>query len=132
MPIPMFGHVGDGNFHLVIPVRPDNRAEAEEAKAFNQRLVDRALAMEGTCTGEHGIGMGKIDYLKKEHGEGHALTPVFQPFKVDDGLPRDPATQAALGHRARALSGHQGVAPRPDRGAALRMTGAGVPGCSRS
>ena len=73
MPIPMFGHVGDGNFHLVIPIRPDNRDEAEEAKAFNQRLVDRALAMEGTCTGEHGIGMGKIDYLKKEHGEGHAL-----------------------------------------------------------
>jgi D-lactate dehydrogenase (cytochrome) len=69
MPIPLFGHVGDGNFHCMVPVLPDSAADLEEAKAFNERLVDRALAMEGTCTGEHGIGFGKIPSLVKEHGE---------------------------------------------------------------
>jgi D-lactate dehydrogenase (cytochrome) len=69
MPIAMFGHVGDGNFHCVIPVRPEVPADMEEAKAFNERLVNRALDMEGTCTGEHGIGMGKIASLRKELGE---------------------------------------------------------------
>jgi D-lactate dehydrogenase (cytochrome) len=69
MPIPMFGHVGDGNFHCLIPVRPDVPGDMEEAKAFNERLVNRALAMEGTCTGEHGIGLGKIGSLRKELGE---------------------------------------------------------------
>ncbi|MFM9968851.1 MAG: FAD-binding oxidoreductase [Burkholderiales bacterium] len=69
MPIPIFGHVGDGNFHCLILVRPDVSADMEEAKAFNQRLVERALAMEGTCTGEHGIGLGKIVSLRKELGD---------------------------------------------------------------
>jgi D-lactate dehydrogenase (cytochrome) len=69
MPIPLFGHVGDGNFHCMVLVRPEDAGDLEEAKAFNQRLVDRALAMEGTCTGEHGIGFGKIPSLVKEHGE---------------------------------------------------------------
>jgi D-lactate dehydrogenase (cytochrome) len=69
MPIPLFGHVGDGNFHCMVLVRPDSEADLEEAKAFNERLVNRALAMEGTCTGEHGIGSGKIPSLVKEHGE---------------------------------------------------------------
>jgi D-lactate dehydrogenase (cytochrome) len=69
MPIPLFGHVGDGNFHCMVLVRPDHAGDLAEAKAFNQRLVDRALAMEGTCTGEHGIGFGKIGSLVKEHGE---------------------------------------------------------------
>src|SRR4029078_13290787 len=57
MPIPLFGHVGDGNFHCVILVDPENQADVDEAKAFNVRVVKRALAMEGTCTGEHGIGI---------------------------------------------------------------------------
>jgi D-lactate dehydrogenase (cytochrome) len=69
MPIPLFGHVGDGNFHLVILVDPASAAELEEAKALNGRLVARALAMEGTCTGEHGIGIGKQASLKAELGE---------------------------------------------------------------
>jgi D-lactate dehydrogenase (cytochrome) len=69
MPIPLFGHVGDGNFHLVILVDPASRAELEEAKALNGRLVTRALAMEGTCTGEHGIGIGKQASLRAELGE---------------------------------------------------------------
>jgi D-lactate dehydrogenase (cytochrome) len=69
MPIPLFGHVGDGNFHCVILVDPNNEADVAEAKAFNVRVVKRALAMEGTCTGEHGIGIGKQSYLAEELGE---------------------------------------------------------------
>ncbi|MGH8669470.1 MAG: FAD-linked oxidase C-terminal domain-containing protein [Burkholderiales bacterium] len=68
LPIPLFGHVGDGNFHLVILIDPDNPAEIEEAKALNVRVVQRALAMEGTCTGEHGVGIGKQAYLLEELG----------------------------------------------------------------
>ena len=86
MPIPMFGHVGDGNFHLVILVRPDDAADLREAQALNERLVERALDMEGTCTGEHGIGMGKIKSLMKEHGEAYdlmlALKATFDPDKL--------------------------------------------------
>ena len=69
MPIPLFGHVGDGNFHCVILVDPNKPADVDEAKAFNVRVVKRALAMEGTCTGEHGIGIGKQSYLAEELGE---------------------------------------------------------------
>jgi len=69
MPIPLFGHVGDGNFHLVILVDPKSESDMDEAKALNARLVKRALAMEGTCTGEHGIGMGKQASLRAELGE---------------------------------------------------------------
>src|SRR5579871_4463827 len=69
LPIPLFGHVGDGNFHLVILIDPNSTAELEEAKAINVRVVQRALAMEGTCTGEHGIGIGKQAYLRQELGE---------------------------------------------------------------
>jgi D-lactate dehydrogenase (cytochrome) len=69
MPIPLFGHVGDGNFHCEILIRPESEADLEEAKAFNERVVNRALAMEGTCTGEHGIGFGKMRSLRKELGE---------------------------------------------------------------
>ena len=69
MPIPLFGHVGDGNFHLVILIDPNSKADMEEAKALNLRVVKRALAMEGTCTGEHGVGLGKQPYLLEELGE---------------------------------------------------------------
>ena len=69
MPIPLFGHVGDGNFHCEILVRPDSESDLEEARQFNERVVNRALAMEGTCTGEHGIGFGKMRSLQKELGD---------------------------------------------------------------
>ena len=69
MPVPLVGHVGDGNFHLAFLLDPDQPSEWEEAKAINARLIKRALEMEGTCTGEHGVGSGKIDYLEAEHGE---------------------------------------------------------------
>jgi D-lactate dehydrogenase (cytochrome) len=66
---PLVGHVGDGNFHLVFLIDPDEPDELAEAERLNERLVLRALAMGGTCTGEHGIGCGKIDFLVAEHGE---------------------------------------------------------------
>ena len=68
-PVPLLGHVGDGNFHLMFLVDPQKPEETELAKQFNQRLVERALRLEGTCTGEHGVGMGKQASLRAELGE---------------------------------------------------------------
>lgn len=64
----MVGHVGDGNFHLGMVIDPDNPAELAEAEAINNRLVRRAIALDGTATGEHGIGSGKIKFMALEHG----------------------------------------------------------------
>jgi len=66
---PLVGHVGDGNFHLVYVLDMDNPEEIREAEVSNERLVQRAIRMGGTCTGEHGVGYGKMDYLPVEHGE---------------------------------------------------------------
>ena len=84
LPVPLFGHVGDGNFHLVILVDPASKADMEEAKAINSRVVERALAMEGTCTGEHGVGMGKMGSMRKELGDDmmdlmRDMKKVFDP-----------------------------------------------------
>ncbi|HNJ77352.1 MAG TPA: FAD-linked oxidase C-terminal domain-containing protein [Azospira sp.] len=68
IPIMLFGHVGDGNFHLVVLVDPANEKDMQEAEWINERVVERALAMEGTCTGEHGIGLGKKKFMVREHG----------------------------------------------------------------
>ena len=65
---PIVGHVGDGNFHIGILVDVDDSEEVSRVEAFLERLVERALAMDGTCTGEHGVGQGKIKYMKAEHG----------------------------------------------------------------
>ncbi len=65
---PIVGHVGDGNFHLTLLVDMDDADEVKRAKGMAQRLVERALAMDGTCTGEHGVGQGKMQYLLAEHG----------------------------------------------------------------
>ncbi len=67
---PIVGHVGDGNFHVCFMIHPDDPSEMAQARAINQRMIGRALAMGGTCTGEHGVGCGKIDSLVAEHGEG--------------------------------------------------------------
>ncbi|MGE0439285.1 MAG: FAD-binding oxidoreductase [Gemmatimonadales bacterium] len=66
----VLGHVGDGNFHAGYLIDPADPAEVAEAMRLNDRMVDRALALGGTCTGEHGIGIGKRHSLRKEHGEG--------------------------------------------------------------
>jgi len=68
LPAPILGHVGDGNFHCAILVDPNDPAEMEEAERLNGRIVERALRMDGTCTGEHGVGMHKMDFLVDEHG----------------------------------------------------------------
>ena len=68
-PVPLLGHIGDGNFHLMLLVDPAKPEETEVAKKFNKRLVERALRLEGTCTGEHGIGLGKMGSMQMELGE---------------------------------------------------------------
>jgi D-lactate dehydrogenase (cytochrome) len=68
-PVPLLGHIGDGNFHLMFLVDPARPEETELAKEFNRRLIERALAMEGTCTGEHGVGLGKMQSLRMELGD---------------------------------------------------------------
>jgi D-lactate dehydrogenase (cytochrome) len=68
-PATIVGHVGDGNFHVLCVIDPKNPAELDEANRFSERTVQRALRMAGTCTGEHGVGYGKIKYLAAEHGD---------------------------------------------------------------
>jgi D-lactate dehydrogenase (cytochrome) len=65
---PIVGHVGDGNFHVTPLVDTNDAEEMKKVKVFLERLAERALRMEGTCTGEHGIGQGKIKYMLAEHG----------------------------------------------------------------
>ncbi|MEW6163978.1 MAG: FAD-linked oxidase C-terminal domain-containing protein [Pseudomonadota bacterium] len=66
---PLLGHVGDGNFHMLLLVKPEDDGMLEKARGFAQRLAERAIAMDGTCTGEHGIGLGKRKYMALEHGD---------------------------------------------------------------
>ncbi len=93
--IPYFlvGHVGDGNFHFGYLIDPDSPEERETAEDLNRKLVARALRLEGTCTGEHGIGLGKMDFLLTETGDGavdmmrsikRALDPknIMNPGKI--------------------------------------------------
>jgi D-lactate dehydrogenase (cytochrome) len=70
---PIAGHAGDGNFHTQPMFHRSNPKEMAAVETFLHRLAERAIAMEGTCTGEHGIGQGKIKYLKAEHGAGVAV-----------------------------------------------------------
>ena len=70
---PIVGHVGDGNFHLVFVIDPNDAEELARARAVNDRMVLRAIAMGGTSTGEHGIGYGKLDFLTAEHGDAVAV-----------------------------------------------------------
>lgn len=65
---PIVGHVGDGNFHTCIVVNPDDPAEIERAWALDRKIVARALDLGGTCSGEHGVGLGKREFLEREHG----------------------------------------------------------------
>ncbi len=87
-PIPsaLVGHVGDGNFHLVFMIDPKEPQEIAEASRLNERMVARALAMEGTCTGEHGVGYGKIDFLPAEHGEAVEVMRLVKRALDPDNL----------------------------------------------
>ncbi len=78
IPAPVAGHVGDGNFHVAFMVDPESEEEIGEAAELHDRLVHRAIAMGGTCTGEHGIGYGKMDYLKSERGDGIAVLQAIK------------------------------------------------------
>ena len=85
--VPLVGHVGDGNFHLLFLIDPEN--EEEELKLYqslNDRLIERALRMGGTCTGEHGIGSGKIKYMKAEHGDSLDLMRQIKQALDPDNL----------------------------------------------
>lgn len=83
---PLFGHVGDGNFHVVFLIDPNRPEELAEARKFGERIVEFALEMGGTCTGEHGIGLGKLGALEQEHGEGvrvmHAIKNALDPLNI--------------------------------------------------
>ena len=89
----VIGHVGDGNFHTQPMFDMGNAKEVAAIEGFLKRLAERAVAMDGTCTGEHGIGQGKMKYLEAEHGAGgvavmraikHAFDPlgIFNPGKI--------------------------------------------------
>jgi D-lactate dehydrogenase (cytochrome) len=87
LPAPILGHVGDGNFHCAILANADDPREVEEAERLNTRIVERALAMDGTCTGEHGVGMHKIGFLREEHGDDALdlmarLKRAFDPLNI--------------------------------------------------
>ena len=91
-PVPLVGHVGDGNFHLLLVIDPESPEELEEARALNRSLVARALRLGGTCSGEHGIGIGKQRWMVQEHGPAlevmrsikQALDPegILNPGKI--------------------------------------------------
>lgn len=83
---PIAGHVGDGNFHVAYLIDPDNQDEIDEAKAMHDRLVMRALAMDGTCTGDHGVGYGKIDFLNAELGEGVSVMRAIKQALDPDNI----------------------------------------------
>jgi D-lactate dehydrogenase (cytochrome) len=89
----IIGHVGDGNFHVLMLVDPNSEEEIRNAEDINERMVTRAIALDGTCTGEHGVGLHKMDFLVQEHGDAaiatmraikHALDPknILNPGKI--------------------------------------------------
>ena len=83
---PILGHVGDGNFHAIFLVDPDDEAEMERARTATDRMIDRSLAMGGSCTGEHGIGIGKHKALLDQHGEGVAVMRALKAAMDPTGI----------------------------------------------
>ena len=115
-PSAVVGHVGDGNFHVIMMLDPKNPAELAAAQQVNERMVRRAIAMEGTCTGEHGVGVGKKKYLEAELGAPaialmrtmkKALDPhnLMNPGKVFDMDPKLTAKNLGLLTTASAHTG---------------------------
>jgi D-lactate dehydrogenase (cytochrome) len=83
---PIVGHVGDGNFHLIIMFNPNDPKEVAEVERLNERLVHRALSLDGTCTGEHGIGCRKMDSLVAEHGEAVSVMRTLKKAIDPDNI----------------------------------------------
>jgi D-lactate dehydrogenase (cytochrome) len=83
---PLVGHVGDGNFHLLILIDLSDPEELARAKAFHTRLIERAIALNGTCTGEHGVGSGKIVFIEQELGGAvdimRAIKQALDPHNI--------------------------------------------------
>ena len=88
-----FGHVGDGNFHVLMLLDADSEREWQESETINHNLVRRAIAADGTCTGEHGVGLHKMQFMAEEHGDDaldlmrslkHAFDPnnILNPGKI--------------------------------------------------
>lgn len=86
IPATILGHVGDGNFHVVFSIDPNAPEEMAEVKAINHALITRALAMDGTCTGEHGIGLGKQESLVEELGDAVDLMRMIKRALDPDNL----------------------------------------------
>ena len=86
LPAPILGHVGDGNFHVCFVVNPNDPKDMAEAERLNQQVVHRALSLDGTCTGEHGIGCGKIDFLIAEHGEAVSVMRAIKKAIDPDNI----------------------------------------------
>jgi D-lactate dehydrogenase (cytochrome) len=82
----LVGHVGDGNFHMIFPVNPDDPRDLAEAERLSERLAERAIAMGGTCSGEHGVGIGKKKYLAREHGEALEVMRAIKRTLDPDGI----------------------------------------------
>ena len=83
---PILGHVGDGNFHAILLVRPDDPAEMAAAKDLSDRMAERALRLGGTITGEHGVGMGKLGHMAAEHGPAWAVMGAIKRALDPAGL----------------------------------------------
>lgn len=83
---PIVGHVGDGNFHVTFSFDRDQPEEMAQTRTLHTRLVERALAMDGTCTGEHGIGVGKLEFLVAEHGEAVSVMRAIKNALDPDGI----------------------------------------------
>ena len=94
---PIVGHVGDGNFHLSILVDMADADEIRRTEGLLERLVERALAMDGTCTGEHGVGQGKMKYLKAEHGDAALLAMRAVKTALDPQNIMNPGKIVTLG-----------------------------------
>lgn len=88
MVAPVFGHVGDGNFHVIMLLHEDDPPEYREVQLrINERMIEQAIAVGGTCTGEHGVGVGKLSKLVQEHGQGavdvmRQINTVLDPLGI--------------------------------------------------
>ena len=86
IPGPIVGHLGDGNFHAILLVEPNNEEELNKAKILSNAMTQRALDLGGTVTGEHGVGIGKIPYMIQEHGAAwgsmHQIKKSLDPKNI--------------------------------------------------